>query len=295
MPETTILDLSAGRIPVRDWGGDGEPVLLVHGLIVTGRLWDDVAELLAAAGCASSSPTCPSAPIRSPRAPGRTSRRAASPPLLGEIVEALGLEDVTLVGNDTGGAICQLAAAQRPPWLARLVLTPCDAYENFLPAAFRPLQVLARRAPWALVAGMQPLRLRALRNTPLLLGWLTKRGVSAELADVWVRPFFDLPATRRDLITTLAAIDSADTIAAARELRAFDRPALVVWADGDRFFPRRLAERLAADIPGARLERIADSYAFTPIDQPERTAELIADLVGTTPRSGPAPGVAFTA
>jgi pimeloyl-ACP methyl ester carboxylesterase len=294
MPETTILNLSAGPIPVRDWGGDGEPVLLVHGLVVNGRLWDGVAERLAAAGLRVVVPDLPLGAHTQPTRPGADLSPRGIAGLLGEIAEALGLEGVTLVGNDTGGAICQLAAASRPAWLGRLVLTPCDAYENFLPPAFRPLQVLARRAPWALVAGMQPLRLRALRNTPLLLGWLTKRGVSDEISDGWVRPFFDLPATRRDLIATLAAIDNADTIAAATELRSFDRPALVIWADGDRFFPRRLAERLAADIPGARLERIADSYAFTPLDQPQRTAELIEQHIAATPGSGPAPGVAFT-
>ena len=194
----------------------------------------------------------------------------------------LGLQDVTLVGNDTGGAICQLVAAERPDWLAGLVLTPCDAYENFLPPAFRPLQFLARHASWLLVAVMQPMRLRAVRRTPLLLGWLTKRGVSDELSDRWARPFFDLPATRRDVLGTLATIDSADTIAAAERLRSFDRPAVVAWAEGDRFFPRRLAEQLVGDIPGARLVAIRDSYAFTPIDRPEATTELITGLVART-------------
>ena len=73
------------------------------------------------------------------------------------------------------------------------------------------------------------------------------------------------------------------------ELRSFDRPALIMWADGDRFFKRRFAERLASDIPGARLERIDDSYAFTPIDQPERTAELISDLIRSTPQAAAEP------
>ncbi len=295
MPSTTtILDTSAGPIPVHDWGGDGEPVLLVHGLLVSGRLWDDVALRLSDCGLRVLVPDLPLGAHTYATAPGADLTPRGIARLLGEIADGLGLTGVTLVGNDTGGAICQIAAAERPLWLERLVLTPCDSYENFLPPFFRPLQVLARHAPWALVAVMQPMRLRALRRTPLLLGWLTRRGVSDALADAWVRPFFDLPGTRRDVIATIAAIDSADTIEAARRLRAFDRPALVIWADGDRFFPRRLAERLAADIPGARLERIADSYAFTPIDQPARTAELIAGFAGAAARSGPAPGVAFT-
>jgi len=282
------VETGAGVIPLRDSGGEGPVVLLVHGLLVDGRLWDGVAERLVAAGHRVLVPDLPLGAHTYPTRPDADLSPRGVAGIVDEVAVARGLRDVTLVGNDTGGALCQIVAADRPAWLGGLVLTPCDAYENFLPALFRPLQFLARNAPWALVGVMQPMRLRALRRTPLLLGWLTKRGVSDELSDGWVRPFFDLPATRRDVLGTLAAIDSADTVAAAERLRSFDRPALVIWADGDRFFPRRLAERLAADIPGAELARIADSYAFTPIDQPADTAQLITRLAARV-ASPPAP------
>ena len=272
------VETSWGGIPVRR-GGEGPTVLLIHGLLVDGGLWDTVADQLVATGHDVVVPDLPLGAHSYATEGGAD----LTPPGVGRLVDALavelGLRDVTLVGNDTGGAICQMAAAERPDWLAGLVLTPCDAYENFLPPAFRPLQFLARHAPWLLVAVMQPMRLRAVRRSPLLLGWLTKRGVSDELSDRWARPFFDLPATRRDVLGTLAAIDSADTVAAAARLVELGRPVAIAWADGDRFFPRRLAQRLAADIPGATLTRIDDAYAFTPIDQPEATTQLIRGLV----------------
>ena len=202
--------------------------------------------------------------------------------LLGEIVAAMGLNGVTLVGNDTGGAICQIAAAERPAWLARLVLTPCDSYENFLPPLFAPIATLARRAPVLLTAFLQPLRLRVIRDSPLFAGWLTKRGIDAALSGDMVAPLLGDAAVRRDTYKVLAGVDKRDTIAAAERLRSFDRPALIMWAPEDRFFKQRFAERLASDIPGARIERIDDSYAFTPIDQPGRTADLILDLVRST-------------
>jgi len=275
------VETSWGAIPVRR-GGDGPTVLLIHGLLVDGRLWDEVAGRLIAAGHAVVVPDLPLGAHTYGVASGADVSPSGIAQLVDALVRELGLRDVTLVGNDTGGAICQLVAAERPPWLAGLVLTPCDAYENFLPTAFRPLQFLARHAPWLLVAVMQPMRLRAVRRTPLLLGWLTRRGVSDELSDGWARPFFDLPATRRDVLATLAAIDSAETVAAAARLGRLDRPVAIAWADGDRFFPRKLAERLAGDIPGATLTRIDDAYAFTPIDQPEATTELITGLVART-------------
>lgn len=273
---TATLETTAGPVLVRDSGGDGPVVLLVHGLLVNGRLWDRVAEPLAAGGLRVVVPDLPlgahARPMRagadlSPRGVGR---------LVDEIAAAFELEDVTLVGNDTGGAICQLVAAERPAWLGRLVLTPCDCYENFLPLMFRPLQHLARLAPWALTAALQPLRLRAPRRLPIAFGWLAKHGVPRDVEDEWLHGFFHDRAIRRDLYATLRGIDSADTLAAAERLRSFDRPVLLAWAPEDRFFGWSYAERLARDIPDARIERIEDSYTFTALDQPERTAELIA-------------------
>lgn len=277
----TEVETSWGRIPVRR-GGAGPIVLLVHGLLVDGGLWDEVAARLVAAGHDVVAPDLPLGAHGYATAPGADVSPRGIARLVDTLARELGLRDVTLVGNDTGGAICQLVSAEQPAWLAGLVLTPCDAYENFLPPAFRPLQVLARRAPRVLVALVQPMRLRAVRRSPLGFGWLSKRGVGDERAERWMRPFLDVPATRRDVVRTLAAIDSADTVAAAARLGQLGRPVAIAWADGDRFFPRRLAERLAGDIPGATLTRIDDAYAFTPIDQPEATTRLIAELVART-------------
>ncbi len=283
MLTTRTLELSAGPIVVRDTGGDGEPVLLVHGLFVDGRLWDAIVPPLAAAGLRVVIPDLPLGAHKTPMRSGVPLAPADVAALLGEIVGELGLDGVTLVGNDSGGAISQLAAAERPAWLARLVLTPCDLYENFPPTLFKPLVPLSRYAPWLLHAFMQPLRVRAVRHSPLFAGWLTKRGVDDALLADMVAPYLGDAGVRRDADKFMAAVDPRDTIRAAHELRAFDRPTLIIWAPEDRFFKQRFAERLASDIPGARIECIEDSYAFTPIDQPERTADLIVDLIRATP------------
>ena len=272
---TTTHDTSFGPLTVRDSGGDGPVVLLIHGLLVDGRLWDRVAEPLAASGLRVIVPDLPlGAHTQAVRSGADVSPRGIAR-LIDELATSMELRDVTLVGNDTGGAICQLVAAEQPHWIGALVLTPCDCYENFLPPMFRPMQVLARRAPWALTAALQPLRLQAPRRLPFAFGWLAKRGIPRELGDAWLHGFFHDRGIRRDLYATLAAIDKADTLAAAEKLRLFDRPVLLAWAPQDRFFTWRYAERLAADIPGARIERIEDSYTFTMLDQPARTAELI--------------------
>lgn len=281
--DAQTLQLSAGQITIHDSGGDGQPVMLVHGLLVDGRLWGQVAPLLVKAGLRVIVPDLPLGSHKSAMNPDAPLAPPDVARLLGEIAEQLDLRDVTLVGNDTGGAICQMAAAERPQWLARLVLTPCDMYENFLPPLFSPLVTLARRAPALLTVGMQPLRFAFMRNSPLFAGWLTKKGVEKQLSRDFIEPFLSDRAIRRDTYKVLAGIDKADTLRAAEQLREFDRPTLIMWTSEDRFFKRSDAERLTADIPGARLEQIHDSYAFTPIDQPARTADLIADLIDSTP------------
>jgi pimeloyl-ACP methyl ester carboxylesterase len=211
-----------------------------------------------------------------------------SPPgvarLVADFLEALDLDGVTLVGNDTGGAISQLVAAHHPDRLGRLVLTPCDAYENFLPPAFRPLQYAAR-VPGLLTAFVQGARIGAVRRGPLGFGLLIKRRpMDDDALRGYVAPFLEDGRVRRDAIKVLRGISNRQTIEAAEILRRFDRPTLIAWAPEDRFFKLRFAERLASEIPGARLVRIDESRTFVSEDQPDRLAEAISEFIAETPR-----------
>jgi pimeloyl-ACP methyl ester carboxylesterase len=270
--ERPTQEVAGGAIEYSD-SGSGPPVVLLHGLLVNGLLWRKVVPRLEA----DYRLIVPELPFGAHRLPMNADAALAPPDvarLVAEFLEALDLTDVTLVGNDTGGAIAQLVAAHHPERLGRLVLTPCDAYDNFLPAMFKPLQVLAR-APGLITAVFQPMRMRPLQHSPLAFGWLMKRP-DRDVVDGWVRAFLADRAVRCDAQKVLRGISKRQTLEAAERLRSFERPVLLAWASEDRFFKFKYAERLAADIPGARLERIEDSYTFVPEDQPERTAELIA-------------------
>jgi pimeloyl-ACP methyl ester carboxylesterase len=275
------IRLPQGRIRYRE-AGSGEPIVFVHGLLVDGRLWRDVAPLLADEfRC-----IVPDLPLGSHTIPAAEGTDLSPPGLariVADLLEALELDRVTLVGNDTGGAICQLVATRHPARLARLVLTPCDAYKDFLPPAFRPLQ-WAARVPGLPGALLQPLRLDVVRRSPLGFGWLIKRRpLDGELLESWLRPSIEDSAVRRDAVEILRRIDNRFTLEAAERLREFDRPTLIAWATEDRFFKLRNGERLAEAIPDARLERIEDARTFVPLDQPKRLAELIAAFIRQTP------------
>ena len=261
--------------------GAGEPIVFLHGALVDGQLWRKVTPHLEGFRCIV--PDLPLGAHRVPAAPGADLTAPGLARLVADFLEALDLRDVTLVGNDTGGVIAQLVATRHPERLGRLVLTPCDAFDNFLPKVFKPL-TLGARVPALLTAAVQPLRLRAVRRLPFAFGWLSKRPIEPrEVEDEWVRAFFDDVAIRADAIRLLRGVDPAITVQAAKDLEGFDKPTLIAWATEDKVFPFAHAERLAALIPGARLEPIADSYAFVSEDQPERLAQLIGDFVRATP------------
>jgi pimeloyl-ACP methyl ester carboxylesterase len=269
----TETKLSQGTIHYRE-SGEGQPIVFMHGLLVDGRLWRKVTPLL------EDNFRCivPELPLGSHPQP-MSADADLSPPGLARIVadflEALDLEDVVLVGNDTGGAITQITAANHPERIGRVVLTNCDAFENFLPPMFRPMQ-WAARVPPVLNGLLQGMRFAPMRRLPNAYGRLIKRDFGGAPTREWVEPFLSSRQIRRDTVKVLRGIDPRYTFEAAEKLRDFDRPTLLAWAVEDRFFKLSYAEKLADTINGATLERIEDSYTFVPEDQPERLAELIA-------------------
>jgi pimeloyl-ACP methyl ester carboxylesterase len=271
----TSITLEQGTIDYRD-EGEGDPLVFVHGLLVDGRLWREVTPPLAKQyRC-----IVPDWPLGAHRTAlnadaDRSPRGVAH--LIADFLDALALNDVTIVANDTGGAISQILASERPERLRGLVLTNCDCLENFLPPILRPLQWLAHvpGAYWLLANAARSARVR---RSPLGFGMLSHKPLPDELTADWLAPLLQRDV-RADALATLKAIDKRDTLNAAKRLGERPLPTLLAWAPDDLMFTLRYAERLAAMIPGARLEQIADSRAFVPQDQPERLAELIAAFV----------------
>jgi pimeloyl-ACP methyl ester carboxylesterase len=271
MPE---IQLSQGVVRYREQG-TGTPIVLIHGLLVNGNVWDRLVPLLARHGRC----IVPDLPLGSHSVPMNRDADLSAPGiarLIAEFMDRLELEDVTLVGNDTGGALCQLVAADHRGRLGRLVLTTCDAFENFPPPAVRPL-VTALKLPGALAATSVLGRLRAVRGAAFKAMPLTMQPIPDEQVKSWVAPLAD-KRIRADLAKVVRGIDPAVTVAAAERLRDFDRPALIAWGAEDRLFPFSDAERLAATLPNARLERIPNARAFVQFDAPERLAEMIGSV-----------------
>jgi pimeloyl-ACP methyl ester carboxylesterase len=266
------LETSYGPVRYRSVG-EGPPVVFLHGILANGALWRDVVPALGAqVRCIT-----PDWPLGSHEAPLRPDADMSLPALarlVEEVFERLDLEDVTLVANDTGGAIAQWVAVHDPRRLGRLVLTPCDAFENFLPLWLRHLQ-LAGRTPAGLALAGQLLRFRLVHRLPLAFGALTVRPIDLDAMAAYIAPLRERPGTRRDFARLVRAISNRYTREAAERLGSFDKPALVVWSGQDRLFPLRHGHELARRLPQGRLEVVHDAGAFIPEDRPRELARLI--------------------
>jgi pimeloyl-ACP methyl ester carboxylesterase len=271
--ERKQIDLAAGTIRYRE-AGEGKPVVFVHGYLVDGRLWDGVVDRLSDRfRCLA--PDWPLGAHRSAMNPGADLSPPGIAELIASFLEALDLEDVTIVGNDSGGAMSQILVTRHPQRIGRLVLTNCDTHENFPPGIFKTMPPLAK-LPGGMTALSAPFRIKAIARGAFKP--FTKKPIPADLVDSWMRPGLDDKAIRTDLRKVTIGLNKRYTLEAAERLRGSELPILFAWAPGDKFFPISYAERLASEVGNAKLAPIADAKTFVPFDQPERVAEEIAEF-----------------
>lgn len=274
MPELT---LDQGTIRYLD-EGSGPPVVFVHGALVDSRLWEPVIERLRGRfRCIA--PDLPLGSHQIPLKPDADLSPHGLARIVSGVIERLDLRDVTLVGNDTGGALCQLLVVASPERIGRLVLTDCDAFEDFPPKMFKPL-ITAAKIPGALRAGLEPMRSKAARRLPVAYGGLLKRPIPDEVMDGWVLRAIKDKGIMNDLRRALSGIDSGILLDNTPKLAGFKKPVLFVWSREDKFFKVEHAHRLAKIFPDARVEELDDAYTFVSWDQPDRVAELIGGFAG---------------
>ena len=271
------VDLPAGTVEYRE-RGTGAPVVFVHGLLVNGDLWRNVAPVVADAGFRCLTPDWPLGSHSTPLPPAADLSPPGVARLIAEFLDALDLHDVTIVANDTGGALVQLLMTQHPERLARVVLTPCDAFDYFFPPGFAMLPKVAA-VPGAIWLMSKALQLPFVQRSSLAFGMTAQRIPDSVVVASYVRPAARNAAIRRDLRRFLRGVHNRYTLAAAEKLPEFDRPVLLVTAANDRIFPARLADRLAALLPDAHQVTVADSGTFVPEDQPAELAKLLVEFL----------------
>ncbi|MDS0137172.1 MULTISPECIES: alpha/beta fold hydrolase [unclassified Amycolatopsis] len=270
--------LPAGEVRYFERGA-GAPVVFVHGVLTNAELWRKVVPDVAAAGFRCLAPNLPLGAHDLPMRADADLSPTGNADVIADFLDALDLRDVTLVANDTGGALTQILLGRRPERVGRVVLTPSDCFEYFFPPIFKALPPLAR-IPGSMAVLGQLLRIRALHPLPVLFGWVVKRPLPDAVAQAYLSPLRKSAGVRRDLRKLLREVDPRHTLAAAEKLRTFDRPVLLAWAPEDKLFPIRLAHRLAELLPDAKLVEVPDSYTFLSEDQPAVLARHVVEFAG---------------
>lgn len=282
MPESlpTAREITLGKrtISYRDVGS-GPPIVFVHGIFLNSNFWRQVMlELAPHFRCIA--PDLPLGGHHIPQPADADQTPAGIADLLAELITALDLGAVTLVGNDTGGAICQILISRRPELIGRLLLTNCDAFEEFFPLLLAGMSYgprLLGQAYINIMAGL--LKLRPAQRMIIGLG-AYRRFSDAEL-DAYLAPILRDPAIRRDLHRFLVAVANRYTLEAARRFGELQQPVLMLWGSDDFVFTQKLARRLRDAFPNAELELVPGARAYWPEDQPGVLAERLKTFAGS--------------
>ncbi|OBK45279.1 hypothetical protein A5655_00515 [Mycobacterium sp. 1081908.1] len=274
--EAHHVELPAGRIDFFERGA-GPALVFAHGWLANANLWRNVIDRLAGDyRCIAID--MPLGAHRTPVHAGADLSPAGCAAIVAGVIDALGLAGATLIGNDSGGAYSQIAAAAHPDLVGGLVLNACETrYDPFPPPPFDGLPLVARD-PNALAELLGALRDPQIRRSEAAYGLLIKRPIPDEVFDSYVLPSITDPMILRDIAAVMSGTDSRELHAAGRALaESFDKPVLFAWNVDDTVFPIANAERYAADLADAAVVRIEGSYSFTPEDRPD----ALADAIGT--------------
>lgn len=248
--ERKQVETSSGRISYMEQGR-GPVALFVHGVLLNSHLWrNQLAELSDIRRCIAVDLL---AHGHTEIAPAQDVSVTANAKMLKQFLDALKIDQVDLVGNDSGGGICQIFAALYPGRVRSLTLTDCDTHDNWPPEAFKPFLAMAangglRRTLEAMLSDKSVYRsLDALGPA-----YEDPARLSDEDIDAYIRPFVKSEQRLRDLQRFLAAFDSKHTLAVEDRLKTLKAPTLIAWGTDDVYFDVKWSHWLAENIPGTR-------------------------------------------
>jgi len=279
------VTVPAGEIDYEETGS-GPPVVLLHGVWMDHTVWDRALPLLPP-GFRYLRPILPLGAHRRPMHPEADLTLPGQVALVADLLDVLDLEDVTLVHSDWGGALL-LTACGRDRRVARQVILPCEAFDNFPPGLPGKMLALAAAVPGGLRLAARQLRIGWLRRLPMLFGQMARRPVPDELVRGWTDPLLRQPGIRRDLLAYCHSTFEGPTLIRDTEaLRGFRGEALVLWSPDNKVMPPEHGHRLAELLPRGRYAEVRGAYVLSMLDEPEAVArEMGRFLLDTAP--GPA-------
>jgi len=249
-PARHFVETASGRVSYTEQG-TGPVALFVHGVLLNGHLWrhqlaglSDIRRCIAVDLLAHGDTDI---------APDQDVSVTANANMLAESLDALEIDRVDLVGNDSGGGIAQILAASHPERVRSLTLTDCDTHDNWPPEAFKPFLTMA--AGGGLRATLEAmLSDKRIYRSPQALGpaYEHPERVSDDSIESYLRPLVRTEQRTRDLQRFLAAFDNRHTVAIEGRLKSLKTPTLIVWGTDDVYFDVKWSRWLADTIPSTR-------------------------------------------
>jgi pimeloyl-ACP methyl ester carboxylesterase len=244
------VQTESGRISYLE-AGAGPVALFVHGVLLNSHLWrhqlaelSDIRRCIAVDLLAHGETEIPA---------DQDVSVSANAEMLRQLLDALMIHKVDLVGNDSGGGIAQIFAARYPERVRSLTLTNCDVHDNWPPEAFKPFLKMAANGGLSATLNAM-LADKGVYRSPEALGPAYERphDVSDEIIELYLRPFVKDDKRTRDLERFLAAFDNKHTRAVEARLQSLETPTLIVWGTDDVYFDVKWSHWLAKTIPGTR-------------------------------------------
>jgi pimeloyl-ACP methyl ester carboxylesterase len=269
--------VNSGRIAFFE-RGQGPAALFVHGVPLNGYHWRHVIDRI------QHRRRCIAIDLMglgySQIAPSQDVSFTAQAHMIAEVVDALGIEKLDLIGNDSGGAVAQIFAAHYPDRLTSLVLTNCDVHDGWPPAQVLPLIERARNGTLAPI--FQPMidhpdvareRHAKGESVPLFRSYADPAVLTDQVIRLYLQPLLSSQQRVEAFQRYWLGFDNAQTVAIHVALKALQVPTLIVWGLKDIFFDRKWAYWLKDTIPGARrVIEVEDARLFFPEDRPDALA-----------------------
>jgi len=250
IPAKHSVQTPSGRINYTEQGS-GPVALFVHGVLLNGYLWrhqqtelSDVRRTIAVDLLAHGATDI---------SPDQDVSVLANAKMLNEFLDALSIEKADVVGNDSGGGICQIFSALYPERVGSLTLTNCDTHDNWPPEAFKPFVAMVKAGGLRNTLEVM-LSNKAVYRSPDALGpaYEHPENVADETIETFLRPFVATDQRTRDLERFVNAFDNKYTVAVESKLKMLNAPTLIVWGTDDIYFDLKWSHWLADTIPGTK-------------------------------------------
>ena len=276
-PSKQRVSTSSGRINYTD-RGTGPVALFVHGVLLNGYLWryqqealSDIRRTIAVDLLAHG---------KTEIGPGQDVSVTANAKMLAEFLDALAIDKVDIVGNDSGGGICQIFCALYSERVRSLTLTNCDTHDNWPPVAFQPFVAMVKAGGLRQTLDAM-LSDKAIYRSPDALGpaYEHPEKLSDDTIERYLRPLVATEQRTRDLERFVNAFDNKHTVAIESKLKTLQAPTLIVWGTDDVYFDVKWSQWLSKTIPGTkRRVEFEGARIFFPEERPEDFNKELRDF-----------------